>query len=232
MIFRFKNVDIPKEAYDYVDSNSVTKVIRYIIDSKFRTSVALQHWAEAFVSGADPHIIKKAESLIGTTHDRTMINILKYVRSIVTYTPDSKQWNMSEYWQVPEKTYAEGKGDCEDGAILIYTLGILAGVPESRLKIMCGWVKTTGGKGGHAWCAYKPDQYPLNWVFLDWCYWYLGNQPKNRDIFYIKGKQIYEYRYIPNQIEHLKIKKDVQRYKELWFAFDHKKSMDGIWQKR
>jgi intein/homing endonuclease len=62
--------------------------------------------------------------------------------------------------------------NCEDGAILMYVLCRLKNVPANRLLLMAGDVLVGKGasQGGHAWLAYRPFNYPLSFVFLDWCY--------------------------------------------------------------
>ena len=71
--------------------------------------------------------------------------------------------------------------DCKDGAILIASLLINAGIPSWRVKVAGGGVLPDPGfapsdteLGGHAWCLYLADRADskrgLEWVILDWCY--------------------------------------------------------------
>ena len=55
---------------------------------------------------------------------------------------------------------------CEDGAILIYILAHLCGIPDYRIQLVAGNVVG----GGHCYCVFTDTngiEYPI-----DWCYWY------------------------------------------------------------
>jgi intein/homing endonuclease len=59
--------------------------------------------------------------------------------------------------------------NCEDGAILITSLCIAAGIPEWRVKVAAGYVQSspTAPQGGHAYNIYLAED--GNWRILDWC---------------------------------------------------------------
>jgi hypothetical protein len=77
-------------------------------------------------------------------------------------------------------------GDCEDGAILIASLAINAGIPAYRVKVAAGdvsnreYLKNLGysdedlednvSEGGHAYCIYLAEC-DDNWRIIDWCYY-------------------------------------------------------------
>jgi len=52
-----------------------------------------------------------------------------------------------------------GKGDCEDGAFLVHSLLLHAGVPYDRIGTYGGLVESGEGAatGGHAWTAYRRE---------------------------------------------------------------------------
>jgi hypothetical protein len=103
--------------------------------------------------------------LKGTSDSDTTYKIVMWVIDHLKYTGDDELHKQIEFWQDPEETIATLKGDCEDGAILIKSLTLAAGVPDWKIKIMAGNV--TGG--GHAYCVYiREDEAE---VILDWCYW-------------------------------------------------------------
>lgn len=80
---------------------------------------------------------------------------------------------------------------CEDGAILIKSLALVAGVSDWKVKIIAGMVVG----GGHAYCTFiRHDE---TQVILDWCYW------PNK-------KLIHERPDIRTE----------NNYKEVWFSFD------------
>lgn len=116
-----------------------------------------------------PEIDLQGQRLWDTTHDKTALKCLKWVRANVAYLSDKTKYGVPEMWQEAPETFALGTGDCEDGAILLMKLMEHAGIPAWRRKIACGWVKSGEGKGGHAYVIYLADDF--NWYVLDWCYW-------------------------------------------------------------
>ena len=70
-------------------------------------------------------------------------------------------------------TILREQGDCEDGAFLIHSLALHAGVPIDRLRTYGGFVELEEGiplLGGHGWTAYKRE-FDDEWVEVDWCYY-------------------------------------------------------------
>jgi len=92
-------------------------------------------------------------------------------KKVLTYTFDDEKYDAPEYWLFPFETVAGGFGDCEDGALLIASLAINAGVPNYRIKVACGNVDngTKEGSGGHAYCIYLASD--DEWRIIDWCYY-------------------------------------------------------------
>lgn len=76
----------------------------------------------------------------GNSFDDKANNALIWVAQNIDYTRDEK-----EYWQTANQTIDRGKGDCEDGAILMYNILIKSGVPVHRVRLNAGWV--WDGKG-------------------------------------------------------------------------------------
>ena len=131
--------------------------------------------------------------LKGVDDEATMRNILLWVMDHLRYVGDQTNKGQLEYWQNPEDTIITLKGDCEDGAILIKSLSLVAGVPDWKVKILAGMVVG----GGHAYCTFI--RYDETQVILDWCYW-----PNRLPIS--KRRQ----------------REDEPNYKEVWFSFDKK----------
>ena len=99
--------------------------------------------------------------------------IQKAVCQYMTYVFDEQNAGYTEFWQFPFETLALRCGDCEDGAILMASAMIAAGIPESRVRVYAGWVKTGNSEqpwGGHGYAAYLRN-YDLQTVPLDWCYY-------------------------------------------------------------
>lgn len=198
----------------HVRRNLISNVIYYIIDRKYRKVVNLQRWLKEQVKAAEEHegIKAVATSLKGKTDDDTMLACLNWVTKRITYTTDQQKWNMTEKWEDVTDVYKTRKGDCESGALLMYCLARLAGVSESKVWIQCGSVNG----GGHAWIGYIPDEYPLNFAFMDWCYWYKRYDMSIRNKFTISGQKIHEYQSQGNEIK--------SNYYNLWFVFNENTS--------
>ena len=94
-------------------------------------------------------IVRKYK-LKGKTHEDTMYKCCNFVQDSITYKSDSDTHSQNEFWQNPEDTLARGTGDCEDGAILMKSLSLIAGVPDWKCKIVAGMVRG----GGHAYCTF------------------------------------------------------------------------------
>ncbi len=70
-----------------------------------------------------------------------MYKIEQWVINNIEYKLDRENYGMLEYWALPSLTLARGTGDCEDGAFLIMSLGLNAGVDPNRLRFYAGKVK-------------------------------------------------------------------------------------------
>lgn len=185
-----------------------------MIDRKFRTTVNVQRNLKRQMDEymSDEDLLAIARTLKGKNHDETAVNCLKWVKDHVVYTTDDKKWNMPEKWEDAKDVFLTEKGDCESGATLMYVLARLAGIPASKLWILCGSVKG----GGHAWLGYIPDEYPLNFTFMDWCYWYKRYSVPIRNKFTIAGQAVHEYTHKGEKVS--------SDYYKLWFAFNEEKS--------
>ena len=75
-------------------------------------------------------------------------------------------------WQPPAVTYQRRTGDCEDGAFLVHSLMLNAGIPWNRIRTYGGLVRTGQGAetGGHAWTVYRRES-DDEWVILDTSYY-------------------------------------------------------------
>jgi len=102
----------------------------------------------------------------GLNDDEKAINGLKWVHNNFKYVADKTQWGMSELWQFPFESLQTLKGDCEDGAILLYNILLKSGIQYWKLRLNAGDVKG----GGHCWLTYLRES-DNSWVILDWCYW-------------------------------------------------------------
>lgn len=179
------------DIYNHVSQSYIYQSVYYLVHSDYRQAVNLRGWLMQFLK--DPaQIVKDTCNSIESNkdYDLQMLLIHKWVVANIKYVADSSKWKLDEYWQTPEETILNKTGDCEDGAILEFVLARMKGIPTNRLLILCGDVLG----GGHAWLGYKPQEYPLNFVFMDWCYWTNINSIEFRNKFFIdKDNKVHEY---------------------------------------
>ncbi len=104
-------------------------------------------------------------------NDTKMTKITRWVQRAIRYAEDTETYGTPELWAAPIMTLYMGQGDCEDGAFLIHSLGLNAGVPAERLRTYGGEVKAGVGAatGGHGWTAYRRES-DNEWVVLDFSY--------------------------------------------------------------
>lgn len=98
--------------------------------------------------------------------------LLCWVQDNIQYVSDIKNYRMNEYWALPVISLAKRSGDCEDGAFLLASLELNAGVDPNRVRVYGGFVSagTNASTGGHAWGTFKRT-IDNQWVSMDWCYY-------------------------------------------------------------
>jgi len=138
---------------------------------------------KAFIKRNDAilwHVITQLELRKGTPNE-TALKIQNFVCNFLKYKYDDLTADCPEFWLFPFESIQSEIGDCEDGAILIASLLINAGVPSWRVKVCAAQVMadpvfapSDTELGGHAYCIYLADrpesERKLEWVILDWCY--------------------------------------------------------------
>jgi hypothetical protein len=129
-------------------------------------------------------------NLVRNNWDDTILEIQRHVcygryfggggKNFLTYVSDSEENETYEFWQFPFETIESHHGDCEDGAILIASLAINAGIPAYRVKVAAGDVSNKNYldyyklsydnlvEGGHAYCIYLASDNA--WRIIDWCW--------------------------------------------------------------
>ena len=126
------------------------------------------------------HVITQV-GLRRDTPNETAFVIQSFVCNFLKYKYDDEAEDCPEFWQFPFEAIQSEIGDCEDGAILIASLLINAGIPSWRVKVCAAQVMadpifapSDSELGGHAYCIYLADRLDserkLEWVILDWCY--------------------------------------------------------------
>lgn len=165
---------------------------------------------------ANDALLQKVIELNGlkkATYNETAYACQKFVVDSLTYISDDANDRCSEFWQFPFETYASKLGDCEDGAILMASLMINAGIPAFRVKVCAGTVQPepTAPLGGHAYCVYLADRKDgtMEWEVHDWCYY------EDTDVMTGEKPLLNEGGY--NNC-----------YKEIWFSFNNEYSWSNV----
>lgn len=129
--------------------------------------------------------------------DEKAWKLLRWVEDNVQYKDDISNYGRDEYWALPTLTIKKRTGDCEDGAFLLGSLMLNAGVDPDRVRVYGGFVSagTNASTGGHAWVAYK-RQVDNQWVALDWCYYPTEEQINDRRTLKTDTKYVDDYFYI------------------------------------
>lgn len=211
-----------EEIYREVSKKYLVDFWTYIIDSKYRKSVGLVSWIKEQVTNPVKEVQEYADKIPiqpEDNYDTRMLKILRYVRSNFQYISDTAVWGMSEHWNTGIQSVSLGKGDCEDGAILMYILARLHGIPANHLMLFAGDVDG----GGHCWLGYRPLYYPINFVFMDWCYWYNDTEVQYRRKFDINGTKIIEYYEKDGYATEIP-----SNYFKIWFAFNEENSHSNM----
>ena len=115
----------------------------------------------------NPAILAAAEkiSAIYPRGDALALALTREVASFV-YTSDSAS-GLGDRWTCASATLARRYGDCEDGAFLLHSMMLAAGIDPGRVRTAVGTIKVDGVLSGHAWVLYRRET-DEEWIVLDW----------------------------------------------------------------
>ena len=132
--------------------------------------------------------------------DVKMEKIQRWVVYNIQYMTDEEQYGYDELWVPPVMVLKTRKGDCEDGAFLIMSLGLNAGVDPKRLRMYGGFVNAGPGaaSGGHGWVAYRRES-DDEWVVVDFSYYPDLRSMRDRVPMKDDKKYVDDYFFITNQ---------------------------------
>ncbi|MDR2846041.1 MAG: InlB B-repeat-containing protein [Candidatus Methanoplasma sp.] len=103
-----------------------------------RSGPKTQDWIENFVTSEDPAILALAQSMISSTSGMSQLQRAQYVSNFVqtaiTYEYDDVK-GPTEYYKFPYETLYEGRGDCEDSALLYISLMKAMGYDTALLRL-------------------------------------------------------------------------------------------------
>jgi len=116
--------------------------------------------------------------------------IIRWVLQNFPYQEDIDNYGYDEFWAPPIFALQRGRGDCEDGAFLVHSLMLHAGISYDRIRTYGGYVDAGPGaaSGGHAWTAYRREL-DDEWVVLDSSYFPTLDHVKDRPL--MKGQSMY-----------------------------------------
>lgn len=190
-----------EKVYSHINKGFLKRVVRYVIDSRYREAVKLSSWLKRQVDNPSSELLNICDSIKSySCPDKQVIAILKYVRKNLEYVVDDKNFGRLEYWATANEVASSMLDDCDGGAVLIYVLSRLKGVPANQLFVFAGDTPY----GGHAWAAYVGWYDPNCFVFLDWCYFADLRSVPRRSKYGVDGAEI----------------SGDSRYQLLWFGFN------------
>jgi predicted transglutaminase-like cysteine proteinase len=76
-----------------------------------------------------------------------------FINGRIAYEEDIVVWGQSEYWATPLETIGQGRGDCEDFAIIKYVSLRMAGVANNKLRLVYAKARLDG-LAGPVWVAH------------------------------------------------------------------------------
>ena len=121
--------------------------------------------------------------------DAKMAFAFKWCTDNLRYIGDYEKLKKYEFWQHAYETFIERTGDCEDGAILMYHIARMLGVPSWKIRLVAQDVIFKGRIVGHCFLSYLARGYMkwgYDWYALDWCYF------PSRSISNFKNKTVRE----------------------------------------
>jgi len=108
--------------------------------------------------------------------DEKVVKIYNWVTKNFKYVSDFDLYEDFDYWVPANNTFRIMRGDCEDGAFLIHSMLLHAGVRPENIRTYCGVTKNYKNKNGklvfshfsgHMWTAYRRES-DNEWIHLDW----------------------------------------------------------------
>lgn len=197
-----------KQLRDYWNNKWEKKSVIYTSRTLPKRTTEISTDVRSFICANDDIVKELIEKydLKKKTYNETAHACQKFVVDFLTYTDDETNDGAEEFWQFPCETIASRLGDCEDGAILMASLMINAGIPNWRVKVAAGTVQPqpTAPLGGHAYCIYLADRADetKEWEIHDWCYFEDSAVPTGKKYLAKDGG----YKGV---------------YKDIWFTFNN-----------
>jgi|TARA_Y100000034_G_scaffold107857_1_gene137786 transglutaminase-like putative cysteine protease len=99
--------------------------------------------------------------------DTYVFNVFKFVTKSTEYCTDTDCFQMAEYVQMPQEVVDNGKGDCDDAAILLTPMLYYKGVPAKFIMGYAGtsshrWTEALWKGQWHVFDATTGDYFPVD----------------------------------------------------------------------
>lgn len=130
------------------------------LESPALTGVVDASRTVALLGIGDPDLAEAVAGLPSGDDDVIALALLEKTARALTYVADD-----DDAWRCAPATLALGRGDCEDGAILLHGLMLAAGLPADRIVTVFG--RVGANRDGHAWVAWR-RRGDGRWAALDW----------------------------------------------------------------
>ena len=138
--------------------------------------------------------VNSAKSL-GEQAKLTQIN--NFINRNIAFENDFGIWQQSDYWATPLETIGQGRGDCEDFAIIKYVSLRMVGIPAKKLRLIYVKAKLQGANGpmqqAHMVLAYyaTPNAEPLVLDNLDTTIRPASRRPDLQPVFSFNSEGIF-----------------------------------------
>ena len=129
--------------------------------------------------------------------DAKLTRINDFINRNIAFDDDISVWQQSDYWATPLETIGQGRGDCEDFAIIKYVSLRLAGVADSKLRLIYVKAQRTTPSGpiqqAHMVLAYyaTPNAEPRVLDNLDPAIRPASKRPDLQPVFSFNGEGIF-----------------------------------------
>ena len=178
---------------DYYNNKYPTELVQYsgrvLPGSQTRFKIDVRDFFS--LEDENLHNIIKSLTMANMTDNQKAVTCLKWIIQNFPYKSDTSNFKLGEFWSTPYESLEKGSGDCEDGAILLANMLVVAGIPNWKIRVNAGFVvePITKIQVGHAYLTFF-DEINEKWVILDWCYY--PNLKKIEDREEYKKEKMYD----------------------------------------
>ena len=80
--------------------------------------------------------LQRIDAVKSLKEDAKLKQINDFINQNITFEDDISVWQQSDYWATPLETIGQGRGDCEDFAIIKYVSLRMGGIPANKLRLV------------------------------------------------------------------------------------------------